>query len=47
MFLLGDSVKDLAGELIQYGADRVITVEHPHLKQYTSDGYGQAYISSD
>ena len=40
--LLGDSVGELATELGKYGADRVITVEHPHLKQYTSDGYGQA-----
>ncbi|MFF2755109.1 electron transfer flavoprotein subunit alpha/FixB family protein [Psychrobacillus sp. NPDC058041] len=43
--LLGDSVKDLAGGLGKYGADRVITVEHPHLKQYTSDGYGQALLA--
>lgn len=43
--LLGDSVKDLAAELGKYGADRVITVEHPHLKQYTSDGYGQALLA--
>ncbi|SER89191.1 electron transfer flavoprotein subunit alpha/FixB family protein [Psychrobacillus sp. OK032] len=43
--LLGDSVKDLSTELGKYGADRVITVEHPHLKQYTSDGYGQAILA--
>lgn len=43
--LLGDSVKDFAGELGKFGADRVITVEHPHLKQYTSDGYGQALLA--
>ncbi|WP_342598550.1 electron transfer flavoprotein subunit alpha/FixB family protein [Psychrobacillus sp. FSL H8-0483] len=43
--LLGDSVKELAVELAKYGADRVITVEHPHLKQYTSDGYGQAILA--
>ncbi|WP_392454021.1 electron transfer flavoprotein subunit alpha/FixB family protein [Chryseomicrobium aureum] len=43
--LLGDSVGDLAAELGAYGADRVITVEHPHLKQYTSDGYGQALMA--
>lgn len=43
--LLGDSVKELAAELGKYGADRVITVEHPHLKQYTSDGYGQALMA--
>lgn len=43
--LLGDSVGELANELGKYGADRVITVEHPHLKQYTSDGYGQALLA--
>ena len=43
--LIGDSVGDLAAELGAYGADRVITVEHPHLKQYTSDGYGQALMA--
>lgn len=43
--LLGDAVKDIAGELVKFGADRVITVEHPHLKQYTSDGYGQAILA--
>ena len=43
--LLGDSVGELAAELGKYGADRVITVEHPHLKQYTSDGYGQALLA--
>ena len=43
--LLGDSVGELATELGKYGADRVITVEHPHLKQYTSDGYGQAFLA--
>jgi len=43
--LIGDSVKDLVAELGKYGADRVITVEHPHLKQYTSDGYGQALLA--
>lgn len=43
--LLGDAVQDLATELGKYGADRVITVEHPHLKQYTSDGYGQAFMA--
>jgi electron transfer flavoprotein alpha subunit len=40
--LFGQSVGDLAGELFAYGADRVVTVEHPHLQHYTSDGYSQA-----
>ncbi|WP_342525163.1 electron transfer flavoprotein subunit alpha/FixB family protein [Chryseomicrobium sp. FSL W7-1435] len=43
--LLGDTVGELATELGAFGADRVITVEHPHLKQYTSDGYGQALMA--
>ncbi|MBT2569216.1 electron transfer flavoprotein subunit alpha/FixB family protein [Planococcus sp. ISL-110] len=43
--LIGDSVADFGAELIAYGADRVVTVEHPHLKSYTSDGYGQAFMA--
>ncbi len=43
--LLGDSVSEFGNELASYGADRVITVEHPHLKSYTSDGYGQAFMA--
>ncbi|KOO52401.1 electron transfer flavoprotein subunit alpha/FixB family protein [Viridibacillus arvi] len=43
--LIGDAVANLAQELIQNGADRVVTVEHPHLKQYTSDGFSQAFIA--
>ncbi|OED32131.1 electron transfer flavoprotein subunit alpha [Planococcus maritimus] len=43
--LLGEAVSEFGNELIAYGADRVITVEHPHLKSYTSDGYGQAFMA--
>jgi electron transfer flavoprotein alpha subunit len=43
--LIGDSVNALGEELIQYGADRVITVEDEKLKQYTSDGYSQALMA--
>jgi len=43
--LLGDAVANLTGPLFEYGADRVVTVEHPHLKQYTSDGYSQALLA--
>ncbi|WP_066292642.1 electron transfer flavoprotein subunit alpha/FixB family protein [Bacillus sp. FJAT-29937] len=43
--LIGDSVSALGGELIQYGADRVITVEDEKLKQYTSDGYSQVVMA--
>ena len=45
--LLGDAVAGLAGAMFEHGADRVVTVEHPHLKSYTSDGYGQAILSCD
>lgn len=43
--LVGDGVAGAAGDLIAYGADRVVTVEHPHLKTYTSDGYSQAFMA--
>lgn len=43
--LIGDSVSALGQELIQYGADRVVTVEGEKLKSYTSDGYSQALLA--
>jgi len=43
--LLGDSVKTLGAELIQYGVDRVVTVEDEKLKQYSTDGYSQALMA--
>ncbi|WP_153733518.1 electron transfer flavoprotein subunit alpha/FixB family protein [Sporosarcina obsidiansis] len=43
--LIGDQVQSLGEEMIHYGADRVVTVEHPHLKHYTSDGFGQAFMA--
>jgi electron transfer flavoprotein alpha subunit len=43
--LLGEAVGEFGNELVAYGADRVITVEHPHLKSYTSDGYSQAFMA--
>lgn len=42
--LLGDNVSDLAGELFNYGADRVVTVEDDNLKTYTPDAYSQALL---
>ncbi|QVY60600.1 electron transfer flavoprotein subunit alpha/FixB family protein [Cytobacillus gottheilii] len=44
--LIGDSVSALSGELIHFGADRVLTVEHELLKQYTSDGFSQALMAA-
>lgn len=43
--LVGQSVSNLGEELIQYGADRVITVEDEKLAQYTPDGYSQALMA--
>ncbi|MDP4104885.1 MAG: electron transfer flavoprotein subunit alpha/FixB family protein [Bacillota bacterium] len=42
--LLGESVKNLASNLIYFGADRVITVEDNQLKSYTPDAYSQAVM---
>lgn len=43
--LFGTDVSSLANELFEYGADRVVIVEHPHLKFYTADGYNQALLA--
>ncbi|AXH99537.1 electron transfer flavoprotein subunit alpha/FixB family protein [Sporosarcina sp. PTS2304] len=43
--VFGDAVKEIAVEMYHYGADRVIISEHPQLKQYTPDGYGQAFLA--
>jgi len=43
--LLGDSVQSYTEEMIQFGADRVVTVEHALLKQYTSDGFSQGFMA--
>jgi len=39
--VIGDDVKELAAELGEYGAGRVLVIEDEHLKHYTPDGYGQ------
>ncbi|MFC5587738.1 electron transfer flavoprotein subunit alpha/FixB family protein [Sporosarcina soli] len=43
--LIGDEIQTNGTEMIQYGADRVIAVEHPHLNKYTSDGFSQAFLA--
>lgn len=43
--LLGGSVSGLAGDLISYGADRVVVVENDKLAQYTSDAYAQGLLA--
>lgn len=43
--LLGDTdLAEQAQEMIHYGADRAITVQHDNLKNYTSEGYGQVVM---
>ena len=40
--LLGHDVKGLADECFAYGADKVIVVDSPELKDYTTEPYAQA-----
>ncbi|PIC88153.1 electron transfer flavoprotein subunit alpha [Sporosarcina sp. P20a] len=43
--VMGDGdLQKSANEMIQYGADRAITVTHANLSNYTSEGYGQVII---
>ena len=41
--LIGSGVKDLADELAAYGADRVIVVDDPELKDYRTEPYAHAF----
>ncbi len=43
--LVGSNVKDLADELAAYGADRVIVVDDPELKEYRTEPYTHAVAS--
>ncbi|MHA6252086.1 electron transfer flavoprotein subunit alpha/FixB family protein [Oceanobacillus sp. CAU 1775] len=44
--VLGNSnLEEQAQELIYYGADRVVTVQHDKLDAYTSEGFGQAVLA--
>lgn len=43
--LVGSDVKDLAVELGEYGADRVILVDDPELKEYRTEPYAHALAS--
>ena len=42
--LFGESIGDEILSLLHYGADRVVKVEHPDLKGYTTDAYQQALL---
>ena len=43
--LIGSGVKGLADELAAYGADRVIVVDDPELKDYRTEPYTHALSS--
>ncbi|MCM1498964.1 MAG: electron transfer flavoprotein subunit alpha/FixB family protein [Clostridium sp.] len=43
--LIGSGVKDLANELAEYGADKVIVVDDPELKDYRTEPYTHALAS--
>ena len=43
--LIGSGVKELADQLAEYGADRVIVVDDPQLKDYRTDASACAYGS--
>ena len=43
--LVGSNVKDLADELAEYGADKVIVVDDPELKEYRTEPYAHALAS--
>lgn len=42
--LFGDTIGDESEAMLHYGADRVVKVEHPDLKSYTTDAYQQALL---
>ena len=43
--LVGSDVKGLADELAAYGADKVIVVDDPELKEYRTEPYAHALSS--
>lgn len=43
--LVGSGIKDLADQLAEYGADKVIVVDDPELKEYRTEPYTHALAS--
>ena len=43
--LVGCGIKDLADQLAEYGADKVIVVDDPELKEYRTEPYTHALAS--
>jgi electron transfer flavoprotein alpha subunit len=44
--LVGDGIGELAQDCFEYGADGVILLESPFLKQYTTDGYTKVFYDA-
>lgn len=44
--LIGDGIGHLADECYAYGADEVILIEDPLLKNYTTDGYAKVLVDA-
>jgi len=42
--LFGEKIDNESTTMLHYGADRVVKVEHPDLKSYTTDSYQQALL---
>ncbi|HLR15513.1 MAG TPA: electron transfer flavoprotein subunit alpha/FixB family protein, partial [Bacillota bacterium] len=40
-----EGLEELGNQMIQHGADRVVTVVHSNLETYTSEGYSQAILA--
>ena len=43
--LIGSGIKNLADQLAEYGADKVIVVDDPELKEYRTEPYAHALAS--
>jgi len=43
--LLGSGIKGIADQLAEYGADKVIVVDDPELKEYRTEPYAHAVSS--
>ena len=44
--LIGSGIKDLADQLAEYGADKVIVIDDPELKDYRTEPYAHALASA-
>ena len=44
--VVGTAIEGIAGELGQYGADKVLVVDNPKLKDFTVDASGKAFAEA-